>query len=651
MHINEYLVQIAEEITEKTLPRINTESELSSWRKEKQKQFHKMIGIDRYLNQARTPLNVVTTGSLQRDGYTIKKLYFESLPGLFVTGNLYIPETNEASMPGIIYLCGHANKQKVHYKEHPRRFAQLGFVTLVLDTIQFGEVFGVHRGTHSHGMYDWISKGYSSSAVEIWNAIRAIDLLEELEMVDPQRIGMTGQSGGGSISWWTMCADDRVRTIASSCGVGTIATHVREEGINTHCDCVSPSNPYGWSLIEASTLLAPRPVLIVSPDEDKHFQIKAVRKVKEKLRQFYDGWGQSDRVEQFELPGRHNYYPESRKKIFSWFLEHLKDEKVAPEAMDDFDGFLEEEEDLLVYQGNLPANDESTTVQDWFIPLAELQNFNSEQEMKQYKASLLTNLKNESFAAFPNDPPDLNVQVTHKYYEKNMDQYHRFEYQSESEWRLLGELQGNKDTCIAPSPAAIYLRTEADATGFKSSDILDGLDSSWIKARIDTRGTGLTSWGAGLNTYLRRSFAMTGRTIASMRVWDTLRGIEAVRSFSEVDEQRIILAAEGEMAVPALYAALLDGNIEAVILKNPPASQNTQSLGGKNEQHLEILNSLRYTDIPQLAGLLWPTRIVFTGDRPDTYRKAEQLHRQWGEPGGTWRVTSLEEIGIFKSKV
>lgn len=646
MHICEYVVQIAEGITERTLPRITSEAELLAWRKEKQSQFHKMIGIDHYLQQARTPLYVKTTGKLQRNGFTIEKLYFESLPGLYVAGHLYIPDSLVERAPAIIYLCGHSPAQKYRYQDHPRRLAQLGFVTLILDTVQFGEVHGVHRGTHSHGMFDWISKGYSSSAIEIWNAIRAIDLLQDLDFVDANRIGMTGQSGGGSISWWTMCADDRVKTIASSCGIGTIASHVREEGINTHCDCVAPSNAYGWSLIEVSTLLAPRPVLIVSPQEDKHFPIKAVREVRRRLQQFYEGWGKGHEVEQFELPGRHQYYPESRKKIFSWMLKHLMDTDLAPEHIDDADDELESDEVLSVFNGRPPTNDQSTTVQDWFIPLVKPPRLTLPADLENYKTILINQLKQECFGAFPKEPPAPNVQVNHQYYEGNMDWIKQFDFQSEAEWRLSGELQGNKNTCVSPSPTVVYLRNSDDAMGFDSKLMLEGLEADWLKARIDTRGTGKTSWGDGLNTYLRRSFAMTGRTIASMRVWDTLRGIEAVRSMPGVDPKRMVVAAEGEMVVPALYAALLDSRIEAVILKKPPATLNIQHTGGMNAQHLEIINCLRYTDLPILAGLLWPIRIIFVGDRPDTYRIAEELQQQWGGPGGTWRVTSLAQVKL-----
>ena len=123
---------------------------------------------------------------------------------------------------------------------------------------------------------------------------------------------------------------------------------------------------------------------------------------------------------------------------------------------------------------------------------------------------------------------------------------------------------------------------------------------------------------------------LTGRTIASMRVWDTLRALAAVRELYEVDAGRVALAGSGEMAAVALYAALLDGRISTVILHNPPATQDVPGDRLGTGDAIEMLNCLRTTDLPQVAGLLFPTELVFWGPRPDSYRWAEDLFWQLG---------------------
>ena len=86
------------------------------------------------------------TGVVERPRYRIEKLYYESLPQLYVTANLYVPGDLTAPAPGVLYLCGHAEKQKVHYQAHPRRFAELGFVCLLIETVQRGGIRGHHHG-------------------------------------------------------------------------------------------------------------------------------------------------------------------------------------------------------------------------------------------------------------------------------------------------------------------------------------------------------------------------------------------------------------------------------------------------------------------------------------------------------------------------
>jgi len=648
--IRDYLNNTANEITQRELPSFSTKDEFLSWQKDERIKFHKILGIDKYLEQERPSLNVKKTGTLQRKTYRIEKLSYESLPGLYVTANLYIPDNITKPVPAIIYLCGHSPTQKIKYQAHPRKFAQLGFVTLIIDTIEYGEVHGMHHGTHSHGQFQWISKGYTPVAPEVWNAIRGIDLISEYKEVDENKIGITGHSGGGAISWWTACCDDRIKAIASSSGTGTISSHVSERTIDTHCDCIFPNNPYGQSLIEFYALVAPRPILIVSPDRDKNYTIESVRTVYKRLRQLYKNLGYEDKIELFEFHAHHSYSSSSRKAIFSWFLKHLKGENIQKESMIDIDKEDEEGERLLVYSGQTPANDESTNVQEWFIPSPKPISINSYEDLKLIRTGLINKLKEESFASFPNKKTSLHIETRQNYLERDRSWYYKFTFESEQGWRLPGELRGKSKLANSEihSPVGVFLGSPRDHDGFRfqSIPIVQDLPPTWLQALIDTRGIGETAWGTDINWHVRRSLALTGRTIASLRVWDILRGIQALRSMPMVDENKIIIAAEKDMTVPALYAALLDGNIWGLVLKHPPATQNIVSYPNGSDNQIEIINSLRHIDLPQVAGLIWPTKLIFLGHRPESYHWAESIHKILGEPGGVWRTQGLADWKI-----
>lgn len=636
VHMKTYLQRVATEITGRALPSFDSPGALESWRKQRQRQFLEMMGLDRYLDAPRTPLNVNVTGTIRCDGFRIDKLSYESLPGLYVAAHLYVPDRLERPAPGILYLCGHHPKQKIHYQDHPRHFAKLGFVALAVDTIQLGEVQGMHHGTYAHGLFNWISKGYTPTAAETWNAIRGLDLLEGLDEVDGGRLGVTGHSGGGSISWWTTCADDRIKAMASSSGTGHMASHIRDRTLDQHCDCNFPNNSSGWSLIEMHALAAPRPVLIVAPDRDAVFRIDSVRYVYERLRDVYRDAGAEEFLQLLAFRAPHMYTPESRKTIFSWFLTHLAGTPTTPEEAEDIDGVRLPEESLLVFGGNPPAHDRSLTVQDWFIPAPTPVRPDTPERHEEEKRRLIRLLRRDCFAAFPGSAGPARAEPEQEYADGAGNWSRRFTFDSENDLRLWGELRGNSGQAVEKSPVAVCLRTPGDSKGMASWNVLKGLSpNKWLRARLDPRGTGDTAWGAELNWHIRRAAAATGRTIASMRVWDALRGLAAIRSLPEVDADRIVLAGKGDMAVVALYAALLDGRVAAVVLEDAPKTLDIPGEPDGSGPANELISALRHADLPQVAAMLWPAKLIFVRSSPDAasgYEWTADVYRSLGTP-------------------
>ncbi len=151
------------------------------------------------------------------------------------------------------------------------------------------------------------------------------------------------------------------------------------------------------------------------------------------------------------------------------------------------------------------------------------------------------------------------------------------------------------------------------------------------------------SWGEDLQWHVRRAAAITGRTVASLRVYDTLRAIQAVRTLEHVHAGRIALAARGEMVPVALYAALLDGRLRAGVMGDPPATQNAPSQPDGRGPCIEMLSCLRVSDLPEVAGLLWPAELVFKDWRPESYELAEETYRNLGAPGAVRHVRTLDD--------
>ncbi|HQH74499.1 MAG TPA: hypothetical protein PK360_20660, partial [bacterium] len=218
-----------------------------------------------------------------------------------------------------------------------------------------------------------------------------------------------------------------------------------------------------------------------------------------------------------------------------------------------------------------------------------------------------------------------------------------YSFVSEEGYRLKLDCQWG-ETITEKRPVLLVLRSPNenrwDSEGFSS-----GLPDSWNRAFFEVRGVGETSWGPELQWHIRRAAAWTGRTVASMRVYDVLRALRAVRELPGADGNQIALAARDEMAAIALYAALLDGHVHSVLIQNPPATQDAPSSPDGRGEALEMLNCLRITDLPQVAGLLWPTRVVFLGKPHANYDWAAGVMKAIGHSEG---VQVLEKLADWK---
>ncbi|MGH9852128.1 MAG: alpha/beta hydrolase family protein, partial [Blastocatellia bacterium] len=253
-NIRRYLAARAAELEREFLPGINTAADFEKHRPRLRANLFDMLGLKPL--PERTPLKATITGKIEQPGYIIEKLHFQSLPGLYVTANLYLPRPARAGerYPTILYQVGHANQHRRdgnkaanECQQHGSWFATHGYVVLVMDTIELSEIAGLHRGLLSGNRWWWHSTGYSPAGVETWNAMRALDYLATRPEVDTTRIGATGISGGGIGTFWIAAVDDRVKASAPVSGLGDLTFYAGEDGISRHCDCFFFYNRAQWN--------------------------------------------------------------------------------------------------------------------------------------------------------------------------------------------------------------------------------------------------------------------------------------------------------------------------------------------------------------------------------------------------------------------
>lgn len=390
---------------------------LDQWKERRDvyhRQFRQMLGLEPM--PPRTDLKPVITGQVEAEDIVVEKLHFQSLPGLYVTGNLYRAKEVKEPLPAVLYVCGHGGVKKgkisygnkCHYQHHGVWFARHGYICLIIDTIQLGEIEGIHHGTYREGMWWWNSYGYTPAGVEAWNCVRALDYLQSRKEVDPKRLGVTGRSGGGAYSWWIAALDERIQAAVPVAGITDLQNHVVDGCVEGHCDCMYLVNTYQWDYPMIAALIAPRPLLLGNTDDDNIFPLDGVDRLFEKVRRIYRLYGAEDKFEKAIFPGGHQDLPELQKAAFAFFDKHLKGAERDPGEVGKK---LFEPEQLKVFQ-ELPTDQINTTIQESFVPLAPAASPpDSNEAWRRQTTQWMDALQEKTFRAWPKSPPPLQVQL------------------------------------------------------------------------------------------------------------------------------------------------------------------------------------------------------------------------------------------------
>lgn len=617
-NIMQYLEQESKSLTKHFSAKSISTEEWDSIRPVKYHQFIEMMGFN--MEEDRDPPKVYPRGTLKQDGFHIEKFYYESLPNLFVPANLYVPDNISNPRPAVIYLSGHSHGQKVNYQAHARRLAELGFITLIFDTIQFGEVWGDHWGPYNKGWFNWYSRGYNPAAVELWNAIRGLDYLATRVDVDMDNIGITGISGGGSQSWYFAAADPRVKAAAPVCGAGTMDSQVGEKRIDGHCDCMMINNGFQMDFTDIGALIAPKPLLIAQSDRDELYGIESTRQFYNSLSEFYSKFGAENNISLVETTGGHSYHPVSRKAIFSFFLHHLMDKNVAPETIADIETNAENllpADSLNVYNGTPPATDITKTIQHSFIQTAEPPIINSLDALIAQQNKVKDYLKTRTFGAFPDSAMAFDGEMIYRTADLSKFGNNTYSFNSEKGWRLKVNIFYRQPQ-EEKSPLLLVLRSPGEER-WESEGYANKMAENHNIAYLEVRGVGEVGWAPELNWHVRRAAAWIGRTKASMQVYDAMRALKFCRTLPEVDPTKISIAGRDGMATIAMYAALMDEKCESMYLSNPPETHDQTSPKNGRDFALELLNVLRITDAYQIPALAYPTKTYLLNEIPPAY--------------------------------
>lgn len=590
---------------------------LKDWearRGEYQRQLQEMLGL--WPLPERTDLKPVVTGKLEQPEFSVEKLHFQAMPQLYVTANLYLPKQLAQPAPAILYVCGHSRMvtngvscgNKAGYQHHGAWFARNGYVCLLIDTLQLGEIQGQHRGTHTDGQWWWNSRGYTPAGVEAWFGIRALDYLCSRPEVDKERIGMTGRSGGGSYTWTVAALDERVKVAAPVAGITDLRNHVVDGCVEGHCDCMFYVNTYRWDFPQVAALLAPRPLLIGNSDKDKIFPLDGVVRLYNQTRRIYALYGKTNQLGLLITDGPHADTQDLQVPVFRWFNRHLKGQDPLIEmAATKF--FAPEQ--LRVFD-KLPADEVNTKIQESFVSkAAPLQLSANAAEADRQRAEYVKALRDKVFCGWPGESGAPRTEVKGASDQGGL-RVRAYSLDSQPEVNLrLWVLQASR----VKRPDQVML-TVLDAESWTNSPnkwLWLGGETPEACARLRQemqagklalaffapREVAPAKWQSDKKkaNQVRRRYMLLGQTLDGMRVWDIRRAAQAVKALPEFQRAPLCVCAKGRMGVNAAYAALFEPEIQTLKLNGLPASQ----LEGP-----DYLNVLKVGDIPQVLALLGP---------------------------------------------
>lgn len=621
------LKRLAMDMSAQCLTDIRTLDEWNQRRPELRRQLLEMLGLDPL--PARTPLKARITGTVDRPGFRIEKIVFESMPGLFVTGNLYLPKNSAAPPPVILYLCGHSPNPlgaKTEYQDRALWFGSHGYACFILDTIEFGEIAGIHHGTHNLNLWNWFSLGYTPAGVEVWNAMRAIDYLETRKEVDSKRVGLTGISGGGAMTWYTAAVEDRIRVAVPVCSTFTYGTQAEHWLASGQCDCIYYNNTYAWDFPIVGALIAPRPLLILSGRKDGIFPPDGYHAAFGRAKKIYDLYASSEtsaaagagpRIRELDDDVPHSDPPLFLREARQWMQHWLKNDST--EIALETNPPPKEAPETLACLDRIPAGAINFEIQNRFVPVAsyELKSA-SKSNRDQRRARLRSDLKEKVFRWFPSDPVPFETKVlrTNAGYMNKYADYKEITFQSEAGVRIRAQLLKPKQGGSA-APLLIYAKRAGDSVYFMDTDELLPVFGHYTVLILNARFTE-QSVSAVEYADIERTAAWVGRTIAGMQLWDILRAVQWAVADEKLGPPSISFYGKGEMAALGLYAALLDERIKRLVVNDLPAS---------HWQKPALMNVLRVTDIPEVLAMIAPRKVTSVTRLPKAFDYSRRIYR------------------------
>jgi len=536
----------------------------------------------------KTPLNARTTRVIERDAYRIENVVFESRPGYFVTANLYIPKDRKPPMPGVVGTCGHSlnGKASEAYQSFAQGLARMGYVVLIFDPVGQGERLQYLtpdlKSRYKGGVGEHIQMGNQQVLIGeflgawfAWDGVRALDYLLTREEVDPNHVGVTGNSGGGTQTTWLCGVEQRWTMAAPACFVTTFRRNAENELPADTEQCPPRVLALGLDHSDFLATLAPKPIVILAKERD-YFDVRGANEAFQRLKKLYTLLGKPDNIELFVGPTYHGYSQENREAMYQFFNKQtgISSARVEPTLV------IEKDETLwCTPRGTISdlgsrtlfsfTRDASKAIGDSRVKLkgAALQQAArdllkmpvDDPSIPEYRI-----LRGIGARKYPTTgyctyavetEPGIQALVTRLFGEQLMSRPPRGQTRA-----VLYVSHRSADAELREEPLMEQLRKQEPDASFYACDVRGIGDS---QPDICGANTFLNPYGS--DYFLAAHGLMLDKPYLGQRTFDVLR---VITWLVDQGHEEIHLAGKGWGAIPAAFAALLSERVKRVTLKN-----------------------------------------------------------------------------------
>ena len=582
--VDDYLTQIAKQYWARRsheIAAIQTPEQARARQAYIRSTFMKLIGGF----PEKTPLSPRITGTFNRDGYRVDKLIFESRPGFFVTADLYVPTAGRAPYPAVLGVAGHSDTSKASgiYQRGWIALAKRGYIVLAFDPPGQGERtfyydaelgqsrVGIASAEHTHAGLQCFLTGVSLAQYVTWDGIRSVDYLLTRGDVDPKRIAVAGNSGGGMQSAYLAAVEPRLAAAAPSCFLTSSETLWGDPGPQDAEQNVPGFLSSGLNVKDFALAFAPKPLEFMTATRD-FFPIEGAHDAFAEAKRLYGILDAPGHVQFFEYDDTHGWSLPRRQATYAWFQKWLNaktDDGAEPI-------FLEEPASRLdvTATGQLATSLGGETVPSLNAALAnKLARHRPQLEREQLRARILSRLGLEQ--SRPKSPPPVVKAGT-----VEPGGLYRIEK------LVIATEPGISVPALlfvpivdaAKKAAVIYVDSAGKAAGGgPSADVEALVKAGYLVLAPDLRGWGETENHHGAyphngqyQTALRA--LLVGKTMVGMQTYDLLRCLDYLQSRPDVNGTRIAVMAKANASVPALFAAALEARIAALACEGGPVS-------------------------------------------------------------------------------